>query len=440
MEEMEQLLDFWVTPFVKRCRTTVERGQEQHMGDKAKNILLVPDEDHVHKTPKKKTPVLLHDDRTVCESLVILQYVDKGFPATAQHLLKSDDDPNAPGDAAASSAADGFRVEYVNKKVYDCGTLLWRLKEEPQARAEVAEILRTLEAELGDKPYFAGYGEAGLGPEDVGLMPFAEWFLGRELAGEFNVKEECPRLTAWAKRCGERDHQESVIVKKKVQQDDGPVVLLRPAGGAQVVGTSMAEKPLRRMAAEFEELAAVAERSPAGEMDLGTFSSTCSTASVLLGCFGIAFKFAEMDFASKVDDLLEASKSISTLRSMVELDIQKDTVREVGSHTRNLLRVKRGIDVVKVLFEQTLLTEGFSLRDAAPAAYAQVLAPHHGLALRMAVSAALYTIPSKSQLLKKFNEDEESAKALMQNFVRSSAEVVLYVEDLFTSRNLGIDW
>ena len=42
---------------------------------------------------------------------------------------------------------------------------------------------------------------------------------------------------------------------------------------------------------------------------------------------------------------------------MVELDIQKDTVRTVGSHTRNLLRVKRGIDMVKVLFEKMLVTE-----------------------------------------------------------------------------------
>ena len=59
----------------------------------------------------------------------------------------------------------------------------------------------------------------------------------------------------------------------------------------------------------------------------------------------------------QVNDLLEASNSISTLPSMVELDIQKDTVRTVGSHTRNLLRVKRGIDMVKVLFEKMLVTE-----------------------------------------------------------------------------------
>jgi hypothetical protein len=42
---------------------------------------------------------------------------------------------------------------------------------------------------------------------------------------------------------------------------------------------------------------------------------------------------------------------------MVELDIQKDTVRPPGSHTRNLLRVRRGIDMVKVLHEQILVIE-----------------------------------------------------------------------------------
>ncbi|CAN6286607.1 unnamed protein product [Urochloa humidicola] len=206
------------------------------------------------------------------------------------------------------------------------------------------------------------------------------------------------------------------------------------------MGSSEADKPLRRIAASFEELAAVAKQQPPGAMDAGAFSRACSNVSVLFGCLGIAFKFAEMDYVAKVDDLLEASKSISTLPSMVELDIQKDTVRKPGSHTRNMLRVKRGIDMVKVLFEQILVTEGNSLRDAASVAYAQVFAPHHGWAIRKAVAAGMYALPSKSQLLKKLNEDEESAKAQMQNFIRSSAPVICYVEDLFTSRNLGIDW
>ncbi|KAF0912066.1 hypothetical protein E2562_012967 [Oryza meyeriana var. granulata] len=173
------------------------------------------------------------------------------------------------------------------------------------------------------------------------------------------------------------------------------------------MGSSEGDKPLRRIAASFEELAAVAKQQPPGAMEVGSFARACSNVSVLFGCLGIAFKFAEMDYVAKVDDLLEASKSISKLPEMVELDIQKGTVRQAGSHTRNLLRVKRGIDMVKILFEQILVTEGNSLRDAASKAYAQVFAPHHGWAIRKAVAAGMYALPSKSQLLKKLNEDGE---------------------------------
>lgn len=56
-------------------------------------------------------------------------------------------------------------------------------------------------------------------------------------------------------------------------------------------------------------------------------------------------------------DLGEASKSIGTLQALLERDIEANTVKKPGSHSRNLLRVKRGIDMVRVLFEQILVTE-----------------------------------------------------------------------------------
>jgi hypothetical protein len=65
------------------------------------------------------------------------------------------------------------------------------------------------------------------------------------------------------------------------------------------MGSSEAEKPLRRIAASFEELAAVAKQQPAASMDAGAFSRACSNVSVLFGCLGIAFKFAEMDYVAK---------------------------------------------------------------------------------------------------------------------------------------------
>ena len=50
---------------------------------------------------------------------------------------------------------------------------------------------------------------------------------------------------------------------------------------------------------------------------------------------------------------------------------------------------------------------GNSVKDAASKAYAQVFAPHHGWAIRKTVCARMYALPSKSQLLKKLNEDGE---------------------------------
>ena len=54
---------------------------------------------------------------------------------------------------------------------------------------------------------------------------------------------------------------------------------------------------------------------------------------------------------------MEASKSFRTLPSMVDQDMQTNTVRKQGSHSRNLLMIKRGLDFLRVLFEQILLTE-----------------------------------------------------------------------------------
>lgn len=59
----------------------------------------------------------------------------------------------------------------------------------------------------------------------------------------------------------------------------------------------------------------------------------------------------------QVDDLTKAANSIGTLKSLLDHDIERGSVRKAGSHSRNLLRVKRGLDMVRVLFEQILASE-----------------------------------------------------------------------------------
>ncbi|KAF5195923.1 Accelerated cell death [Thalictrum thalictroides] len=199
------------------------------------------------------------------------------------------------------------------------------------------------------------------------------------------------------------------------------------------------DKPLRKISEAFKELETKVN-SQTQDVEIATFSHACSLVSPLFGCLGIAFKFAEMDYVAKVEDLCEASKSIVSLQIMLDRDIQQNSVKRAGSHSRNLLRVKRGLDMVRVLFEQILAMEGNSLKGPASTAYAQVFAPHHGWAIRKAVAAGMYALPTKAQLLKKLNEDESSAKLHMQNYVVSSAPLIIYIDKLFHSRELGVDW
>ncbi|RWR85826.1 accelerated cell death 11 [Cinnamomum micranthum f. kanehirae] len=201
------------------------------------------------------------------------------------------------------------------------------------------------------------------------------------------------------------------------------------------------EKPLRKIAASFKDLAAaVNSQNPEVKVEVAPFSAACSHVSVLFGCLGIAFKFAEMDYVAKVDDLTKAANSIGTLKSLLDHDIEQGTVRKAGSHSRNLLRVKRGLDMVRVLFEQILASEESSLKSPASVAYAQVFAPHHGWAIRKAVAAGMYALPTRAQLLKKLNEDAESARIQMQSYISASALVIQYIDKLFLSKELGIDW
>ncbi|EPS73794.1 hypothetical protein M569_00961, partial [Genlisea aurea] len=84
--------------------------------------------------------------------------------------------------------------------------------------------------------------------------------------------------------------------------------------------------------------------------------------------------------------------------------------------------------------------ENNSLKNPASKAYSQVFAPHHGWAIRKSVAAGMYLLPTKTQLLNKLDEDETSAKVQMQSYINSGGSVVKYLDRLFISRELGIDW
>ncbi|OMO88846.1 hypothetical protein COLO4_20048 [Corchorus olitorius] len=192
------LLDFWASPFCARVKLALaEKGQEYEAKEEdlfgGKSDLLL------NSNPiYKKVPVLLHKGKPLCESTVIVNYIEETWPSPP--LLP----PCSYGKAQAR-----FWADYIDKKVFDAGFKIWGSKEAPvEATKELIEILKQLEGALGEKDYFGG---DAFGFVDIIAIPLTSWFYAFEKYGNFKVEEECPKLSAWIKRCLERESVAKVL-------------------------------------------------------------------------------------------------------------------------------------------------------------------------------------------------------------------------------------
>ncbi|XP_023763970.1 probable glutathione S-transferase [Lactuca sativa] len=189
LEEV-MLLDFWPSMFGMRVRIALaEKGvsyeyREEDLRNKSQLLLKM---NPVHK----KIPVLIHNGKPICESSIIVEYIDEVW---------KDKSPLFPSDTYDKARAR-FWADFIDKKVYQNGrTLVFTAEgeEHEAAKKEFIDCLKLFEGELGDKPYFGG---DSFGYVDVSLIPFYSWFHSYEIYGKFNIEQESPKLIAWAKRC-----------------------------------------------------------------------------------------------------------------------------------------------------------------------------------------------------------------------------------------------
>jgi glutathione S-transferase len=105
-DDQVTLLDLWASPFGMRVRIALAEKavkyeySEQDLWNKGALLLQM---NPVHK----KIPVLVHDGKPICESLIIVQYIDEVWKDKAP-LLSSD-----PYERAQSR----FWADFVDKKV-----------------------------------------------------------------------------------------------------------------------------------------------------------------------------------------------------------------------------------------------------------------------------------------------------------------------------------
>ncbi|KAM0907363.1 hypothetical protein ACQ4PT_016168 [Festuca glaucescens] len=198
-EDELKVLGTWRSPFALRVRLALNfKGLgyeylEEDLDNKSDLLL--------QSNPvTKKLPVLIHNGVPICESLVILEYIDEKFAAIGPSLLPAD---------IYERAMARFWASYIDSKLK-----MFRAntdKEKAEDTRETIEAVQTLEGLLSGsaegqskKPFFGG-DDAGY--VDVVLAGMIAWMQGtKALCGvELLDAARTPLLLDWMERFAELD-------------------------------------------------------------------------------------------------------------------------------------------------------------------------------------------------------------------------------------------
>ncbi|KAL7237309.1 hypothetical protein ACSBR2_003575 [Camellia fascicularis] len=201
------VLGTWFSPSAMRVKIALAEkeieyeSREEDLSNKSPLLLKM-------NPVNKQIPVLIHNGKPVCESLIIIQYMDEVWNHKS---------PLLPSDPYQRAHAR-FWVDYIDKKVHRLGKLLCTSTGEALEvkKNDLLGCFKLLEGELGDKPY---YGGETFGFVDVALIPFYTFFYSFEQFGNFSMVTECPKLVAWAHRCMGKESVSNTLVDQHMVYD-----------------------------------------------------------------------------------------------------------------------------------------------------------------------------------------------------------------------------
>ncbi|KAL4198133.1 hypothetical protein AMTRI_Chr03g44380 [Amborella trichopoda] len=187
-----KLIGAWPSPFVLRARVALNLKSvdyeflQETLGNKSELLL--------RSNPVyKKVPVLLHHDQPICESLIIVQYIDEVWPGPA--IL-----PKDPSERALAR----FWAAYVDDKVFPAMQGMMKAQGQEEEKSVIDQLLGGLQLlegalrEVGKGKRFFGGDEIGY--IDIALGSMLGWMRVTERFSELKLfdAEKTPLLVQWA--------------------------------------------------------------------------------------------------------------------------------------------------------------------------------------------------------------------------------------------------
>lgn len=202
-----KLLGAWPSPFVTRVKLALALkglGYEDVEQDLSNKSELLLKSNPVHK----KIPVLLHNGAPVCESMIIVQYIDDVFAGTGPSLLSAD-----PYERAMAR----FWVAYVDDKL----VAPWRQslrgkteEEKSEGKKQTFAAVEVLEGALRECSKGGDFfGGDGVGLVDVALGGLLSWMKVTEVLSGDKIFDaaKTPLMAAWVERFSELDAAKAAL-------------------------------------------------------------------------------------------------------------------------------------------------------------------------------------------------------------------------------------
>uniref|UniRef100_A0A1J3DBC0 glutathione transferase n=1 Tax=Noccaea caerulescens TaxID=107243 RepID=A0A1J3DBC0_NOCCA len=191
-----KLIGAWASPFVMKPRIALNIKSvpyeflQEAFGSKSELLIK---SNPIHK----KIPVLLHGDKPVCESNIIVEYIDETWSSSGPSIL-----PSHPYDRAIAR----FWAAYIDEKWFVSLRDILKAEGEEEKKevlAKVEEGNALLEKAFNDcskgKPFFNG---DHIGYLDIAFGSYLGWLRVTELAAGHKLLDEAktPLLSKWAER------------------------------------------------------------------------------------------------------------------------------------------------------------------------------------------------------------------------------------------------
>ncbi|XP_050237195.1 glutathione S-transferase U7-like [Mercurialis annua] len=211
MAEEIKLIGMWASPFNCRIQLALKlKGVEYEYieEDLSKKSDLLLKYNPIHQ----KIPVLVHNGKSISESLVILEYIDETWK----------NNPVLPQDSYSSAVAR-FWAKFVDEKMLQTAIKASKAEGEEKEKLseDVNQDLKLLENELKGNKFFGG---ENIGYLDIVTFSIVYWFkvANEAFQKEFISEDKFPALYKWIENMSPID-----VVKESLPPKDKHVAFIR---------------------------------------------------------------------------------------------------------------------------------------------------------------------------------------------------------------------